>query len=159
LARTDTLRLAELLQFRMLLEGSAYQLAAHLRTPEQLAEMTAALTEMDRDIEVGYPEFSRADVAFHDAVARATQNTLIMVCGDVVRGVVLDLIEDKLAHAGNQQAQKALMRKSLAHHHEVLTAVRDGDGALASRLARQALYDYYAEYVSADERAMLLPLL
>ncbi|WP_158879828.1 FadR/GntR family transcriptional regulator [Amycolatopsis anabasis] len=156
LARADSLRLVELLQFRMLLEGSAYLLAARLRTGEQLAEMETALAEMERHVDVGYAEFSRADVAFHDAVARATQNPLIVVCAEVVRGVVLELIEDKLARA---EDRAALMRHSLEHHGEVLRAVRDGDGELASRLARYALFDYYAEHVPEAERAMLRPLL
>jgi GntR family transcriptional repressor for pyruvate dehydrogenase complex len=156
LARADTLGLTELLQFRMLLEGSAYRLAAALHTDEQLAEMSAALDAMTADIELGYTEFSRADIAFHDAVARATHNTLVIVCSEVVRGVVLEQIADKLAHADDREA---LMRRSLAHHEDVLRAVRDRDGVRASRLARQALFDYYAGHVPGDERAMLRPLL
>lgn len=156
LARSDGLSLVELLQFRMLLEGSAYLLAARMRTEEQLAEMDAAMRAMSEGVERGYPEFGRADVAFHEAVARATGNPLIVVCSEVVRGVVLDLIEDKLAHA---EDRRTLMRAWLDHHAEVLRAMRDGDGERASRLARRALYDNYAEYVPEPERAMLLPLL
>jgi len=154
LARAEHLGLGELLQFRMLLEGSAYLLAAKFRTDEHLAEMQAAADAMasERD----YHEFSRADVAFHDAVARATRNPLIVVCGEVVRGVVLDLIEDKLAHA---EDRRALMSASLRHHTEVLHAVRAGDGELASRLARHALHDYYADYLPPQERPRLDPLL
>ncbi|SFP87619.1 DNA-binding transcriptional regulator, FadR family [Amycolatopsis arida] len=156
LARAEHLGLAELLQFRMQLEGSAFLLAARLRTAEQLAEMEIALAAMRTHVDDDYTAFSEADVAFHEAVARATQNSLIVVCGQVVRGVVLELIEDKLAHADDR---RALMRASLAHHTEVLRAVRDQDGPLACRLARRALYDYYAEYVPAERRAMLEPLL
>ncbi|OZM72826.1 GntR family transcriptional regulator [Amycolatopsis antarctica] len=154
LARAEHMGLGELLQFRMLLEGSAYLLAARFRSDTQLAEMQAALEAMRA--EEDYHEFSRADVAFHDAVARATQNPLIVVCGEVVRGVVLDLIEDKLAHADDR---RALMSASLRHHTEVLEAVRSGDGELASRLARHALHDYYADYLPPAERPRLAPLL
>jgi GntR family transcriptional regulator, transcriptional repressor for pyruvate dehydrogenase complex len=156
LARAESMSLAELLQFRMLLEGSAYQLAAHLRTVDQLAEMEAALDAMTSAVDVGYAEFSTADVAFHDAVARATQNSLIVVCSNVVRGVVVDLITDRLAHAPDRQA---LMRTYLKHHSEVLQAIRAGDGALASRLSRHALHDSYAEYLAEPDRVLLLPLL
>jgi GntR family transcriptional repressor for pyruvate dehydrogenase complex len=154
LARAEHIGFGELLQFRMLLEGQAYLLAARLRTDAQLTEMEQALAAMSPDLD--YPEFGRADVAFHDAIARATGNPLVIVCGEVVRGVVLELIEDKLQHADDRAT---LMRASLRHHEEVLQAVRDGDGALASRLARRALYDYYAEYVPAEQRPMLEPLL
>jgi DNA-binding FadR family transcriptional regulator len=156
LARASSMSLAELLQFRMLLDGSAYLLAAQLRTEAQLAEMEAARQAMSAAVDVGYPEFSSADVAFHDAVARATQNSLIVVCSNVVRGVVVDLITDHLAHAPDRQA---LMHSYLKHHTEVLQAIRDGDGALASRLSRHALHDSYAEYLPEADRALLLPLL
>ncbi|WP_020669027.1 FadR/GntR family transcriptional regulator [Amycolatopsis nigrescens] len=154
LAMADHLGLGELLQFRMLLEGSAYLLAAGLRTEAQLAEMEAALAEMAGKTD--YAAFSRADYAFHQAVARATGNALLVVCGEVVREVALGLIEDKLVHA---EDRRALMRSSLEHHREVLRAVRERDGARACRLGRRALYDYYAEYVPAAERAKLVPLL
>jgi DNA-binding FadR family transcriptional regulator len=154
LTRADHLSLAELLQFRMALDGSAHLLAAKLRTDAHLAELDAALAAM-RDAE-GYAEFSRADVAFHEAIARAAGNPLIVVCLEVVRGVVLEQIEDRLSHAGDQDA---LMRSWLAHHGEVLQAIRDADGELAARLARRALYDNYAEYVPECERGLLQPLL
>jgi GntR family transcriptional repressor for pyruvate dehydrogenase complex len=156
LARASSMSLGELLQFRMLLEGSAYLLAAQLHTPSQLAEMEAALGSMTTAAGLGYAEFSDADVAFHDAVARATQNTMIVVCSTVVRGVVLDLIADHLAHADNR---RGLMLTYVRHHTEVLEAIRRGDGPLASRLARKALYDSYATYLPEPDRTMLAPLI
>ncbi|WP_179775796.1 FadR/GntR family transcriptional regulator [Amycolatopsis endophytica] len=155
LARAETLGLAELVQFRMVLEGSAYRLAAELRAEDDLSEMRAALEAMASSLD-DYESFSRADVEFHDVVARAGRNSLIVVCGKVVRGVVLDLISGKLEHAADRLA---LMQASVAHHREVLRAVEDGDGPLAARLARRALYDYYAEYVRAGERVVLEHLL
>ena len=96
LARVDEVSLTELVSFRMILDGSATMLAARLRTPEQLAEMESAIEVMRAAIDVGYEEFSEADIAFHEAVARASRNSLIQVCNDVVRGVVLgaDLGQD-----------------------------------------------------------------
>jgi GntR family transcriptional repressor for pyruvate dehydrogenase complex len=156
LTRADHLSFTELLQFRMALDGSAHLLAARLRTEENLAELDAALAAMRKGASRGYGDFSRADVAFHEAIARAAGNPLIVVCLEVVRGVVLEQVEGKLAHAGDQAA---LMRTWLAHHGEVLRAIRDADGELASRLARRALYDNYAEYVPERERPLLFPLL
>ncbi|PXY31740.1 FadR/GntR family transcriptional regulator [Prauserella muralis] len=159
LARAEHMGLAELLQFRMLLEGSAYLLAAHLRTAEQLERMTDALEAMRRHVDGGEGDdaaFGEADLAFHDAVAHATQNPLVVACAEVVRDVALELIEDKLAHADDRRAVK---RKTVAHHAEMLAAVRDGEGERACLLARRALHDYYAEYVPAERRAMLEPFL
>ncbi|WP_174255965.1 FadR/GntR family transcriptional regulator [Phytoactinopolyspora mesophila] len=156
LVRTDQVGLGELVQFRMLLDGSANLLAAKLATDAEIAEMDIALARMESTIGDGYVQFSQADLEFHDAVARASRSTLIQVCSDVVRGVVLSLITQKIADSPDQQA---LMRKSLSHHAEVLEAVRDRDGERAARLARQALYAYYAEYVSDAEQPLLEALL
>lgn len=156
LARVDELSLCELVQFRMLLDASANQLAARLHTPAELTEMDAAISRMRAAADRGYDEFSAADVDFHEAVARASRNTLIQVCNDVVRSVVLNLIADRIVQSPDR---RALMRQSIDHHAEVLEAVRARDGALAARLARQSLYDYYAGYLAEPERAALQALL
>lgn len=156
LARVSELTLAELVQFRMLLDGSANLLAARLRTEEQLVEMDAAMEMMRAAADRDYEEFSRADVAFHDAVARASGNRLVQICNQVVRSVVLTLIVEKIVHAADRGA---LMQESIGHHAEVLDAVRAGDGAAAARIARQNLYDYYAGYVPEDEQRFLRALL
>jgi DNA-binding FadR family transcriptional regulator len=156
LARVDELSLGELVQFRMVLDASANLLAARLRTDEQLAEMDAAIAGMRAAAEVGYDAFSAADIAFHDAVARASRNKLIQICTDVVRSIVLGLVSGKIAAAADRQA---LMRQSIGHHEEVLAAVRAGDGLLAARLSRQTMYDYYVGYVPVDERPALRALL
>ncbi len=156
LARVDELSLGELVQFRMVLDASANLLAARLRSEEELAEMGAAIERMRAAIEVSYDEFSAADVAFHDAVARASRNKLIQICTDVVRSIVLDLIAEKIAAAADREA---LMRQTIRHHEEVLAAIRAGAGGLAARLSRQTMYDYYVGYVPVDERPALRALL
>jgi DNA-binding FadR family transcriptional regulator len=156
LARAEHVGLAELLQFRMILDGSAHLLAAALRTDDDLAGLDAALDAMRTGAARGYAEFSRADVAFHETIARISRNPLLVVSEEVVRGVVLELIEDKLEHASNRTS---LMRTWLAHHAEVLDAIRAADGVRAAHLAKQALYDNYAEYVPIEQRHLLKPLL
>ncbi|GAA1576565.1 FadR/GntR family transcriptional regulator [Kribbella sancticallisti] len=156
LARVDELTLSELIAFRMIMDGAAIQLASRLRTPEQLAEMEQTLVEMRAAIDVDFTAFSEADVAFHEAVARVSRNSLIQTCNEVVRGVVLGLISDKIAHAANS---RALMLESLQHHAEVVEAIRAGDGHAAARIARQNLYDYYASYVPAPDRDPLRALI
>lgn len=156
LAQVDELSLAELISSRMILDSSANRLAARLRTSAELAEMETAMARMGQAIEEGYEPFSEADLAFHEAVSRASRNTLIQVCNHVVRGVVLSLISDKIAHARNG---RALMRESLHHHEEVLDAIRAGDGPAAARISRRNLYDYYAGYLAKADRQPLQALL
>ncbi|TDD17896.1 FadR/GntR family transcriptional regulator [Nonomuraea diastatica] len=154
LARVAELSLAELVQFRMVLDSSASLLAARLRTDGHLAEMGAAVARMRAATD--HDAFVAEDVSFHDVVARASGNKLIQICTDVVRSIVLGLISEKLAAAPDRQA---LMRQTIKHHEEVLAAVRAGDGPLAARLTRKAMYDYYADYVRDAERPALRALL
>lgn len=156
LAQVDELSLAELVSFRMILDGSASMLAARLRTAEELAVMEQAIAAMGEAIDLGYEPFSEADVAFHEAIALASRNTMIQVCNQVVRGVVLSLISDKITRARNS---KALMRQSLQHHQEVLEAIRAGDGPGAAQISQRSLYDYYAGYLPKADREPLLALL
>jgi GntR family transcriptional regulator, transcriptional repressor for pyruvate dehydrogenase complex len=156
LARVDELTLSELIGFRMIMDGAAIQVASRLRTPEQLAEMEETLVAMRAAIDVDYAAFSEADLAFHDVIAQISRNSLIQTCNEVVRGVVLSLISDKIAHAPNS---RALMLESLQHHAEVVEAIRAGDGHAAARIARQNMYDYYASYVPEAERETLRALI
>jgi DNA-binding FadR family transcriptional regulator len=156
LARVEGVGVAELVSYRMILDGSANMLAARLRSEAELEAMEQTIAAMEAAIDKGFDEFSRADVAFHDAVAQASRNPLIQVSNQVVREVVLTLISDKVSKARNR---KALMRESLEHHQEVLEAIRQRDGVGAARISRRNLYDYYSGYVPREERDALLALL
>ncbi len=156
LARVHQVSLVELISFRMILDGSANMLAAQLRTDEQLAAIESTVDVMREAVNSGYEAFSQADIAFHDAIAIASRNSLIQVCNEVVRGVVLSLISDKISRARNS---KALMRRSLHHHEEVLEAIRAGDGVAAADISRRNIFDYYATYVPKSDRDQLRALL
>jgi DNA-binding FadR family transcriptional regulator len=156
LARVEELTLSELIGFRMIMDGAAIQVASRLRTTEQLAELDETLVAMRAAIDVDFAAFSEADLAFHDVIAQISRNSLIQTCNEVVRGVVLSLISDKIAHAPNS---RALMLESLGHHAEVVEAIRSGDGHAAARIARQNMYDYYASYVPEAEQETLRALI
>jgi GntR family transcriptional regulator, transcriptional repressor for pyruvate dehydrogenase complex len=155
LAKGRDVRLGELIQFRMVLEGAANFLAASQATAVQVAAMEAALRRMREAVADGEAAFSAADLAFHQLVAEASGNTMILICGDVIRDASLALIEDKLGHVPDPGA---VMRESLRRHTAAFEAIKRRDSAEAGRLARVALFDYYAGYVPDDERAMLAAL-
>ena len=156
LMRAEGMTMAELISFRMILDGSGAHMAALLHTPDQLAELESTIVAMQDAIELGNTEFSMADVAFHDAVARASRNAIIGICNQVVRSIVLSLITSKVVNA---QDATELMRESLDHHREVLDAIRAGDSEGASRISRRNLFDYYNGYVTAEDRPTLLAML
>lgn len=156
MVRTSGASMAALISFRMILDGCGSMLAAQLRTPEELAALERCTSEMEASIDAGFEAFSEADIAFHEAIARAANNEIIAICNDVVRSVFVSLIADKVSNASNS---KELMMESLMHHREALDAIRDGDGVAASRISCRNLYDYYNSYVSAEDRKILLALL
>ncbi len=152
LARLDVVSLLELVQFRIMLEGTACALAAQRRTEDQLAELEAAIATMGAVMADGLAAFSRADVDFHATVWHASGNQLIEIVGNVARDVVTDLISRNLERADDRDA---LMRLSLDHDREILAAIRSGDGRRAGTLARTFVYEAYRDYVPVEDRASL----
>lgn len=153
---TQGLNMATLISFRMILDGWGGQLTAELHTPEELQTLELSILSMERSIEDGFDAFSEADLAFHDAVADASRTTIIAICNDVVRALVVSLISEKVRTAHDSFE---LMQENLKHHREVLEAVRARDGQAAMRISSRNLYDYYAEYVNEEDRKILLAML
>lgn len=156
LARLDDAGPADLVGFRMILDGSAALLAARLRTEDQLAALAAAVQAMADAVDLGGDGFTEADVGFHEALAAASGNTLLVVGNAVVREVVGSLIAGKVAAVADPLA---LMRVSLGYHQDVLDAVAEGDGHRAADLSRRALLGYYGPHLSPAEREALAGLL
>lgn len=155
LTTTGGLDLPELIQFRMIVDSFANLTVAARRTDEQLVALERNMARMRGAMARGYAEFSRADLEFHEILADAAGNRLVQVYGEVTREAVASLIERTIADAADRSA---LMLQSLRHHAAVFDAISDRDGLRASRLARESLYAYYAEYVPEPDRAVLADL-
>ncbi|MBB3051520.1 DNA-binding FadR family transcriptional regulator [Prauserella isguenensis] len=155
LTSTGGLGLADLVQFRMIADASANLLAAARRSDEQLLGLERNTARMRECMNLGYAEFSQADMEFHELVAEAGGNKLVQVYGDVTREAVLRLIRRTILDAADQTA---LMLQSVRHHRAVFAAIADQDGLRASRLARESLYSYYADHVSPADRAIMADL-
>lgn len=152
LTRSHTLNLGQLVQFRMVLDAESNRLAARLRTEEDLAEMARHIATMAGRIDAGFHAFSEADALFHRAVSAATGNVLLRLCAEAVHEAVVGVIEGKIASADDA---RSLMDRSIAHHREVLDAIRTRDAARAARLGRTALHEYYADYVDPAHRDLV----
>lgn len=155
LTSTGGFDLAELVQFRMIVDASANLLAAAHRTDAQLLALERNMARMRACMNRGYAEFSRADLEFHELITEAGGNRLVQVYGDVTREAILNLIQQKILDADDQTA---LMLQSIRHHRAVFAAISDRDGLLASRLARESLYAYYADHVPPRERTIMATL-
>ncbi|MGH3313212.1 MAG: FadR/GntR family transcriptional regulator [Streptomyces sp.] len=152
LTRSHLSTLGELVQFRMVLDAESNRLAARLHSAADLERMAEQIARMETLSKVDLRAFSEADALFHQTVAEASGNSLLALCARAVHNAVVEVIEGKIAAAGDITA---LMNRSIAHHRRVLEAIRAGDGGLAARLGRQALYDYYADHVEDGTRRLL----
>lgn len=155
-ARLGRVGVAELVEFRMVVEGSAVHLAANLHTQEELDAMNAAFAEMQLQAEISYEAFSKADVKFHLTIARFSRNALLGACSEFAHDMVLKLTTDKLRDSPDPQP---LMEHVLARHGAYLEAIGERNGRRAEALARRDLFDWYGEYLSSDERQRLELLL
>jgi DNA-binding FadR family transcriptional regulator len=156
LADLDSVGLADLIRFRILLEGWAYQLAAQRATTADLDELDAALSAMSAAVDAGPEAFAAADVAFHRVMARVSGDEMLQVCHEAVRDVVTGMISHRLIAGGGQPE---LLAKALDLHVDLLAAVRVGDGEAASRLARRSMRSYLAMSAadSGSARPALVP--
>ncbi|GAA2851495.1 FadR/GntR family transcriptional regulator [Pseudonocardia halophobica] len=155
LTATNAVSLPELVQFRMVADAAANLMAATRRTDAQLLGLERNMARMRESIPLGYSAFSRLDLEFHELIAVAGGNTLVQLYGDVTRESVLTLIQQTILDAGDREA---LMRRSVRHHAAVYQAIADRDGRLASRLARETMYAYYADHVDEADRAIMADL-
>lgn len=151
LTRSHLSGLAELVQFRMLLAAESYRLAARLHTEDDLARMAALADRMEACVPSDPHAFSEADADFHRVVAEASGNALLALCARAVHDAVVDAIESKLTGDDAED----WMRRSVTHHRQILAALRESDGPRAASLGREALYDYYAPHVPAQDRTRL----
>ncbi|WP_030620580.1 FadR/GntR family transcriptional regulator [Streptomyces sclerotialus] len=152
LTRSHLCSLGELIQFRMVLDAESNRLAARLRTADDLARMAGLIDRMRSLTGAGLRAFSEADALFHQAVAEASRNALLGLCARAVHDAVVEIIERKIADAGDTAVRR---ERSIDHHEQVLAAIRAGDAPHAAQLARQALHAYYADHVEPDTRALL----
>ncbi|WP_069883886.1 FadR/GntR family transcriptional regulator [Streptomyces luteocolor] len=154
LTRSRVASLGELVQFRMVLDAESNRLAARLHTPEDIARMREQIARMEAlsTSPAGLHSFSEADALFHRSIAEASRNSLLGLCARAVHEAVVEIIEKKISGVPDPTPW---MRRSIAHHREVLAAIEAGDSAAAARLARVALHAYYAEHVEPETRELL----
>lgn len=155
LAVSSRSSLADLLLYRMTLESAASSLAASRRSAGDLLELEKAMARMTQCLELGLEEFSRADLDFHDVVARISRNPMIQISGEAVRASIEDLIKGYLSESSED---RVLMRRTLHHHREVFEAIRSQNAHLAEHLARSSIFEYYGHLLGDADRLAVAAL-
>jgi DNA-binding FadR family transcriptional regulator len=133
-AAPDEAFVRDLFELRMLIEPGATRLAAQRHDPHQLGIIRTALANMRS--ETPYTEAAiRADLAFHEAIFRASGNAAL----DALIGVVSTTLHWSLQLQTNRRPED--FAAPLSDHIRLFEAIerRDGDGA--STLSRILVAD------------------
>ena len=140
----DLRTVREMLELRDLLESAmVMRLAGHL-TPEQQAELEAHVTEMEERAMRG-ESIATADRAFHEALHRPLNNTLILQLLNVFWDVFL-AIEDQLP------PRPIPLTETAAHHRRILDLLIAGDGVGAAKVLSDDLRFNQAWYADPNGR-------
>lgn len=138
----------ETYRLRALLEGEAAGLAARRATPGDVAAMAQAQHRYEQSIADGSPVHERAGCndAFHAAVLAASGSPRL----PVLLGVITSAALRARAISGYADAD---LQRSVIQHRDVLTAVQQGDEALAVAAMRSHILA--ARYVAMQAAAQL----
>lgn len=130
----DAVSLRNFFQLRLPLEVEAARLAAQHRTPADIAALDAALDGMVRAGD-WLDEGVKADLAFHRALAAATQNEFYVI--------FLGFIAEKTSTTINtlfpREMGAEIVRVTIGEHAAIHDAVAAGDTARAGDAMRQHL--------------------
>jgi GntR family transcriptional regulator, transcriptional repressor for pyruvate dehydrogenase complex len=128
LAREPQL-LGDLLEFRKILESALAALAAKHASDKEIAGMEQILRRQEKTV-------SRGDIAidedceFHYAIAKISENTVVLRVLDALMGLLRETRERSLQMEGHPQ-------KSAAGHWRILSAIKRRDGAAAHNAMRR----------------------
>jgi GntR family transcriptional repressor for pyruvate dehydrogenase complex len=125
---TETVSLGELLDARMFLEVPLAGLAAANATEETAVALQAAIDEA-ADHEPGTPPFNEADKRFHQILAKAAGNELLLS----FTGWILDVLQPRLIEKISPRVDGA---EILRQHRDIQRAVRRRQPAAAEKAMR-----------------------
>ena len=114
--------LHHLAELREIIEPAAASLAANSRSEEQLSAIASALNDM-RDAPA-IAQWIEADLAFHTAVLRATNNPLLMPLAAIIGSALESLLGVSARSAGD-------FKRGLPDHQKVYDAIKSRDAQSA----------------------------
>ena len=146
--RGQRIRLESLHQTREAIEPTCAALAARQRTDKDLAELDAANADLvDANAEI--PRFLRANIRWHNAVALAGGNELLI-------GFMSALSQSIYAATDLATFMDAQVRELTARAHGRITeAIREQDEAAAARRMSRHVCGFARAAAQVDERGLL----
>lgn len=156
LVQLERLTLPDLIFFRMLVEGTLAGLAARFRGDEDLIKLHTSIENAREAAGTDSETFTQADVAFHEAISEIAGDPMLIVCNQVVRASVQNLIAEKIASGVRKHEQ---MLEAVQRHEALYEAIKDGDSNRAIRVSRTNLFEYYSPHVTTADLERLKILL
>ncbi|WP_141993886.1 FadR/GntR family transcriptional regulator [Bacillus sp. B4EP4a] len=129
----DQANIKHLLEVRKILESGTAEVAAKMRTKENLIELKESLFNMEKvsdDEELS----DKADIAFHVAVANASQNELLITLMNHVSELMTEKMGDirRIALYSEEMTLKQLYQQHVRIHDAIVA--KDEDGARSAML-------------------------
>ncbi|WP_120004413.1 FadR/GntR family transcriptional regulator [Nesterenkonia muleiensis] len=156
---------ADLIQFRLLLEGQSALLAAasgDQDAKEVIAARAAdlmALADGAAGADTDLPEeFGVLLSNFHSAIRAASGNQLLQATGQAVDGALTTLARQRLGDEPGSTALVQRLRCSAQDAAALTEYIHDGDAVGARKLATENIYRFYKDRLTDQELAVLEPL-
>jgi GntR family transcriptional repressor for pyruvate dehydrogenase complex len=121
--------ISELLDVRKMLEPALAARAAENATPEDVERLEQIL-KRQREKALRGESWVEEDSEFHDVIARAARNSVVLKVLDVL----MDLLRETRARTLQVDGR---LQRSLAGHRRVLEAIKRRDPAAAERAVKQ----------------------
>jgi DNA-binding GntR family transcriptional regulator len=135
-AALDAADRSEIFALRSLIEPYAAGEAARLASPDEIADMRVASTEMQRIVDQRSEGWSRRltrlNREFHRMIMAAAGNRRLSA-------IAQNLMEPGLMHATFEQYSADELRRSMQHHDELVTAIESRNAMWASSVMQSHL--------------------
>jgi DNA-binding FadR family transcriptional regulator len=125
--------LRDLAEIRVAIESAAARAAAERRTDEDLAEMRRHLAGM-RDATDSARDFAEADLQFHKAIGRASDNALMRSLSAVIETALMASF--RMSSPVNEAEEHQI---SVRGHAQIVDAIEARDGDRAARAMRDII--------------------
>ncbi len=135
----------DLMELRMSVEIEAAGLAAERRTPENVADIEAALTAFERAVAQG-DEAVEPDYLFHLAISKATQNDHFRSFIEYLGRHIIPRRSVHIATHGDDE-RRAYLGKVQVEHRTLLSAIEAGNARVARTAMRRHLREGRERYI------------
>ncbi len=137
--------IAELLEFRKVIEGGCASLAALHRDPTEVAEMETLIREMEVSLSDA-DAYTELDARFHGLVAAAAHNRLLLQVTESIREATTESIREGRRHVRSREQ----MERVQSLHQDLFRQIKRGNRAGARR-AINAHFDEAVDALARDE--------